>query len=334
MVLLGACAHSDPFTTSSTGNGNTGPFADGPVVQLTFNPDQDYWPMWTQDGAGVLYSYVPPGRSNLGRCLGILPAGGGVRIWSLCDDRVTMIDSTRSFAAFSLDSSGRLLYLEVVGTLRGGSPSGTVLWLADTTAPFQRRAIGSFPRPIGDSVIDWLADIRWTGQNEFVALGLRFGLFPHGAVLDTVFLGRGVIKGTIGNGEAILTLVKGTESAVSYALANQGRTIVFGTNGQPLVPTPPPPLQSVPVEGGVPVVIAARPGLGIQGVSCADTVCVAASDGQLLWRVSLNSGALEMVASNLSGLYTPMVRPGSSDVVVQSGGSVGHLGLTEVAPQF
>ena len=37
-----------------------GPFNTGTDVRLTLNPDQDYWPAWTDDGRGILYAFVNP----------------------------------------------------------------------------------------------------------------------------------------------------------------------------------------------------------------------------------------------------------------------------------
>ena len=57
-LLLLACTHSDSFITPPAQT--LGPISAGADVQLTFNVDQDYWPAWTQDGRGILYSFVNP----------------------------------------------------------------------------------------------------------------------------------------------------------------------------------------------------------------------------------------------------------------------------------
>src|SRR5579862_9420510 len=106
-VMLLACTHSDAFITPGQA---VGPFTSGADVQLTLNPDQDYWPTWTADGRGILYSFVDPGSTFLHRCMGLLPAAGGSRLWQWCDNRATQLDSSSSFTAYALSSSGALLY--------------------------------------------------------------------------------------------------------------------------------------------------------------------------------------------------------------------------------
>ena len=54
-VATVGCDHSDPISYTSP---VLGPVASGSNVQLTFNPDQDYWPTWTADGRGILYAFT------------------------------------------------------------------------------------------------------------------------------------------------------------------------------------------------------------------------------------------------------------------------------------
>lgn len=75
-MLLG-CVHSDSFVVDPPVVGSSGITAD---VQLTFNAEQAYWPVWTHVGRGILYSFVVPGTTAGLRCLGLLPAAGGTRM--------------------------------------------------------------------------------------------------------------------------------------------------------------------------------------------------------------------------------------------------------------
>src|ERR1019366_10062732 len=83
-LLLLACTHSDAWVTPPIVA--LPPFGTGADVQLTYNVDQNYWPTWTQDGRGILYAFVNL-ENTAHRCLGLLPATGGSRIWELCDNR-------------------------------------------------------------------------------------------------------------------------------------------------------------------------------------------------------------------------------------------------------
>ena len=151
-----------------------------PDVQLTFNVDQDYWPAWTTDGRGILYAYVDRERP-LHRCLGLLPATGGTRLWQLCDNRAVRDDSASSYGAFALDSAGRLLVAETVSSANAGATalSQTTLWLADSAHPYVRTSLLTLPLTVGTTVVTWLADISWTGPNTFIALGQQFSSEPH-----------------------------------------------------------------------------------------------------------------------------------------------------------
>src|ERR1019366_9399129 len=136
LAALGGCGHSDAFVFSVPAAPPPAAAAD---IRLTYNADQDYWPTWKQDGRGILYSFVDPGAAVLHRCIGVLPAGGGQRLWQLCDDRATQTDSVSSFSGYALDSAGQLLYAEAVsGNTQLHALPATTLWLADTATPFAR----------------------------------------------------------------------------------------------------------------------------------------------------------------------------------------------------
>jgi hypothetical protein len=166
-----ACSHSEAFPT---GGYNAGPSSTGPDVLLTFSADQNYWPVLTEDGSGILYAFVDPAASRIPshRCIGLLPVAGGTRFWQWCDNRGTQRDSSNSFTAFALGSDGRLLYVETaVPQAFPFQTQQVALWLADSASPFRRRALATLPVTVGDSVIAWFADMAWTGPNTFLALG-------------------------------------------------------------------------------------------------------------------------------------------------------------------
>jgi hypothetical protein len=347
LALLAGCGHSDAFVTPTTPP--LGPFNSGPDVRLTLNSDQDYWPIWTQDGRGILYSFVDPGANVVHRCVGLLPAGGGQRLWQLCDDRATQGDTASMFSGYALDSTGRLLYAEAAGSAKALNALPTVtLWLADTAAPFARTALLTLPVS-GASAITWLADIRWTGTNTFIALGQMFGTAGHctgtDAIFcpqqDSVFFGAGgVMSGTIAAGRATLQAISGTDGATDYSLAEGGASIVF-TRVDDLH------LWKVPVSGGVAVAVAsvAQGGAAeILGVSCQAATCVVASapvsvvvpgsvspqfhaGNSRLDAVSLTTGTSQTLLSNVGQVYSsPQLSPAGGNVVSGVGGTWwGHL---------
>jgi len=291
-----ACSHSDTFSTPVSAVGSPG---TGPDVQLTFNPDQDYWPIWTQDGQGILYAFVDPQLPNH-RCLGLLPAAGGTRLWQLCDNRSLRADTVSSFAGYALDAAGRLLFAEAVSPARlgGGTPPNVTLWLADTASPYRRTPLLTLPTTVGSTVVTWLSEIVWTGSNAFLALGQQFNVLPHCVTIgrplhtttlcstsDTIFAGAGtVVSGVITGTHATLQAVAGTDSATSYTLAENGASIVF-TRHHDLrlfrVPTGGGASAPLPIQWNYPhtdIPVAGE----LAGVSCKGSVCIVAHDGILL----------------------------------------------------
>ncbi len=343
--LLAACGHSDPFVEPTP---SVGAFNAGPDIRLTLNPDQDYWPTWTEDGQGILYSYVDLLAGPQHRCIGLLPASGGTRLWQLCDNRATQADSVNSFPAYALGADGRLIYAEA-NTHSGistASPDETTLWLADSAAPFQRRALLTLPTFVGSTPVAWLADIAWTSPTTFIALAQDFSLVGHCKFcgpLDSIFYGEAVVRGTITATGATLSVVAGTAGATSYSFAESGASIVYTLRDDPQ-------LYKVPAAGGAAVVAGAvttNTAAQLLGVSCRGSTCVVADDALILSAlgagdaitfpginpngpnelraISLVTGLVQVVHSGTSLLATPQLSPVTGDVVVQTGGGFGHL---------
>jgi hypothetical protein len=355
VCVAGACHHDASFDAPA--RTTLGPAAGGSPTRLTLNVDQDMWPVWTQDGSGILYSYVDlADRSH--RCLGLLPAGGGTRTWEVCDSRFTQHDTVSSFTAYALSTDGRLLYAVSSSGIAGGVtfPPRTTLWLADTAKPFVRTALLTLPLTVSSKVVNWLADLMWTGPNTFLALGQQLG----GVAGDSIFADGGIVlAGTITGAHANVVGIAGTDSATSYSLTQRGATVVFTLHHDLR-------LFSVPVTGGAPepapvhrdVPDTAATLLGeLAGVSCNATACVVARDaiflagGYLgfcgspphfqecqfparllvgpmeLLQVDPATGSSQVLVSSGGNMTfaTPQVSPVSGDVVVQIGGGWGHL---------
>lgn len=354
LLIFAGCTHSDAFVTPVS---TVGPFNTGADVLLTLNPDQDYWPAWTQDGRAVLYAFVDV-EHPLHRCLGMLAPLGGTRLWQLCDNRAVRDDSTNSYSGFAVDSTGRLLVAEAVSPAHSWFsvvPHSTTLWLADTARPFARVPLLALPQTIGNTVVSWVSDIRWTGPNTFIALGEQ--LFPD---KDSVFVpSPGVVfRGTIAANHATVQAVAGTQGVTGYSFAENGATIVF-TASHDLR------LFTVPAGGGVPLpevpvrddTLSHQKG-ELLGVSCRGETCIVAKGAILLagdywildprvpsgWNntsslgaylagqmelhsVSLTSGADVILRVDTTHVVfaTPQLSPLSGDLLLQIGGGWGHL---------
>ena len=343
-VVAVACGHSDPFVTGS--NSETVPFVSGADTRLTYNSDQDYWPTWTEDSAGVLYAYVAAGGADHDRCVGLLSPGGGRRLWEMCDNQAGHGDSTDSFTAFALGRDGRLLYQEVSARIGTEVPTTKALWLADSARPFTRRKLITLPITLGGTFVDWLADLAWTGPADFIGLAEEYFPVPHCfqcSAEDSAFVGKFVVRGHIDATGATLTPISGTEGANVFALAEGGNAIVFARRGSNA-------LQGVAAAGGTAVLLSTVGAQNtIAGIACRDVTCIVATDQLVLlpslspgpfpslnapagtlYRVNLTTGAAVLRRSNTAtgtgAMYaSPLILPNGTDVIVQSGGIAGRL---------
>jgi hypothetical protein len=327
LLALASCGHGDSYLTPESPS--YGAFGGGSSVPLSFNPDQNYWPAWTADGRGILYAYVdaesasPPQH----RCLGMLPATGGTRIWQLCDNRAVRNDTVSSYSGYALSSDGKLLVAEATAPANlGFEPLPTVsLWLSDTGRPYVRTTLLRLPQTVDGFGVTWLAEVRWTGPNTFLALGQQLNTLPHCSMCqcfpcprDSIFADAGmVLAGTISGGTATLRAVAGTDSATSYSLAENGTSIVF-TRHHDLH------LFKVPIDGGTPVpmpVQRAAPDTAdfitaeLVGVSCKQSSCVVASDGVFLTDAYSVLSPCTLAAAPVCQLFAKfLVQPGNPPI--------------------
>ena len=335
-----ACGHSDPYPTSVY---DTGPSSAGSDVTLTFNSNQNYWPTLTEDSSAVLYQFIDVNLGAVGlrhRCMGALPVAGGTRFWQWCDTRASETDSSTSFSGFAMGKDGRMLYVETTTPrLFPFQAPNTALWLADTAAPFRRRLLLNLPVVVGDSTINWIADLTWTGPTSFVGLGQQMIVLPQCdgcTAVDSAFNGEAIVAGTIMGTGATLVAIPGTDGATGYSLAEDGESIVFSQLDNVN-------LMQVPVAGGSPTVAAlVTPRIGMQllGVSCRETTCVVAlgpatlanpaskqprgSGPYELRNVSLTTGTATTVLTSGQPVSSPVLLP-SGDVIAQVGPGFGHL---------
>jgi hypothetical protein len=336
-TAISSC-HSDPYSVEVA---RLGPFATGADQRLTFSPDQDYWPVFTEDGNGVLYAFVQPGSTVRHRCFGLIPATGGTRSWQFCDNRFGSSDSSSSFPAYALGTDGRLLYQEAVAK---NGPVISTLWLADSAHPYQRTALLTLPIDIGAATYDWLGDMSWTGPTTFIALAQLSGTFAHchscGPQDTLLAVGNPgvVVAGTIVGGHATLVPIPGTLGASGFSLAEGQGSVVFTKTGSRQ-------LFRVPVGGGVAAPVATVTTNGayeLLGVTCRASSCIVADGPVVLTNTdgpifpALGVGAFELrfvtlgdttsrVLTTGAVFSSPKWAPSGTAVIVQTGGVLGHL---------
>lgn len=330
LLALTACGHSDPFITP--GIEQQGPFSTVARARITFNSDADVAPNWTVDGKGIIYTFADPTRRDRDRCLAILPAAGGTRIFTLCDNRPGHADSAETITSGALAEDGELLYLVGSGKPIDQIPTLVTLWQADTISPFKRRKLLSLPSDVGGGLRpNWLLDVTWAGPDEFLALAADLTLVPQCigcALRDTIYNPLGVVRGTIGGNGATMELVSGTLGATSFSLADGGANIVM-VKGLTL--------SKLPRAGGPITLVTTLPNSGvgkrIDDVSCRNTACIINSyeistppppaASKPIWsllRVSTAGGTATLVESTDAGPWSAVrVSPTSADVVVRVG---------------
>ena len=321
-VVLAACSHSGPFDGGSITP--AGPDIVGSDVRLTTNAGQDYWPSWSEDGAGILYRFAQPGHADDDRCIGLLPAGGGTRLWSMCDNRFGQADSSSSFAGAALGADGRLLYEEIIAKANANTFAHNILWLADSAAPFGRQSLITFPVPVGATLVTALNSVQWTAKDRFIAEAqdVQFTVPCRNCLaLDTTFVGLMVVTGSITSTSATLAAVDGTAGAYDYSLAAKGALVVFVRSALNV--------EQVPISGGTPTLVTSFGLTGnrsILGLTCKGASCIvltsepnASPPTHSLWKLSLTDGSLTLLRTSTTALRSPKVAPGNGDLVVQSG---------------
>ena len=214
--------------------------------------------------------------------------------------------------------------------------------MADTATLFNRTPLLTLPVILDGVPYSWLSEIVWTGQNTFLALAQDFTITtqpmpPCPFDQDSIFMRAGVVvTGTIASGHATLRPITGTLGATGYSPAENGASVVFITRNDLR-------LFKVPAGGGTATALSLPlGGVGNQllGVSCKGSTCVVASDpvtligipcvgvnagAKSLYAISLSTVSSRVVATAADIVVAPQISPASGDVVMQVGGSFGHL---------
>lgn len=330
LLALAGCGHSEPFV--APGIEQQGPFSTVPRARLTFNSDADYGATWTADGKGILYTFYENGRRDRDRCLAILPAEGGTRLFKLCDDRPGHSDSAETIASAALSTDGELLYLVGSGRTIDQVPQKVTLFHADTASPFTRRVVISLPSDVGGGLRpNWLLDVNWTGPDEFIAMAANLTLIPQCvgcALRDTIFEPLGVVRGTIGGNGTAMELLAGTEGAASYSLADGGTNVVFVKGLS---------IYKMPRAGGPTTLLTTLPNTGfvkrIDDVTCRGTACAvgvfeltnppppaSSNNTWTLMRISTAGGPASLIETTDAGPWSgARVSPINGDVVIRVG---------------
>jgi hypothetical protein len=324
---LMACSHTEPPGVGD--QAPEGPFSTNSPVQLTFNGGDDAFPVFSRDGNSIAYSYAAPARPDRDRCVGIIPAAGGTRSFSLCETRIVFADSTDVMTPLGLAPDGRLLYAHSTTTRFAQTPGSTRIYLTDTLgAPAIRLA--TLPTPVAAGAVTWLANAHWVSDGEFLALGQQMTVVPRchdcGATRDTLFDPVAVVRATITSQGMTLASIAGTDGALGFGTNAAGTEILIARGME---------LLRVPGSGGTAVPVAALPaGFTFVDIDCGGDVCGlllsqfpgpfnrTARIGNAIYSIPFAGGALTSRASSLVYRWWGVrVSPSGGEMILTIGGT-------------
>lgn len=213
-LALTACDHSAAFSPADPRT--TVPFTTGSPRAITFSTGDDRNPAWLPDGSGIIYSSEQLGRRDHDRCLQILPATGGQVTTRLCNlQNVHLDDSTDRYEAPAVNTDGQLLYTLARGFVGLQKGPRQALVLSTVASPFAgARELTPIPYFASNGrTHSSITQIHWTGPGTFIYLAQN--LFYEGSTFlpDTFYTGLDVVRGDLSSGDAVLTVVAGTDYA-------------------------------------------------------------------------------------------------------------------------
>lgn len=233
LAVLG-CAHEPPF--------QSGPYAPdvppgtGSLVRLTFNPKVDLSPVWLPDESGFFYTRERGDRSDLDRCLELLPAKGGSSEREICDRTPAADDSVNAFTSPAVGPDGRLAYVRASAPLDVGWPRAPryhELVIASLGDPLRSRVVRALPSP-GPSgrVHEEITQVRWLAESVLVYVGQHVSYIApcQGCSPDTLATGLELVRLDFRTAVPVLTMLPGSDQASSVTVAAPD-TLYFTVNG-------------------------------------------------------------------------------------------------------
>ncbi len=218
-VAMAGCTHTDPFSLDE--RQPLEPFrVNDRLIRLTFNPGDDRDP--SVQGATLLFSRLEVHRSDLDRCIAIMPARGGTLSDVMCAGGSFTDDTTHAWLQPTLSPDGTQLAYVLEWSdpiLPNLIPGRRFLVVAPADQPeagyslIPNRVISA---PSG--VVNDFRDLRWldNGTVRFIGGEGSANLIS----LDTTFTPRGLFDFDVA--ARSVSTVAGVTSPVSYTAAPDG----------------------------------------------------------------------------------------------------------------
>ncbi len=231
LLLLAACDHAEPFRAPDPRE--PGPLSGALPRQLTYNRGTDRTPSWSDDGRYLLYSYEDLSRSVPDHCLGVLPAAGGSRLRSACQNLPAFADSLDAFE-WPAERRGRVAYLVSTSGPLDDAPARRTLVVAPFGNLLQARRLVSFPyHSTTGRPHDLAISVSWLDSTTILYIG------AVGAVVrpcltcrsDTLFLGQDLVRLDLRTLPPIREDIPGTYLVNSAAPGPDGRSVYYTVAG-------------------------------------------------------------------------------------------------------
>lgn len=221
-LLLAGCSHAEPFASGKPVA--NGPFTSSRPLQMTLNIGNDQWPIWTADGARIIYSAQDSMAPDRDQCLVTMPGTGGtfasLRCPSPIQNNVTEVPQQPTI----LD--GRLAY--AIADLGTFPPEHVQyrfnIWTASLTSNDIPQRVMRFPydAPSGKAH-DGPIDLRWVRPGLLAYIGFEAGCCNK----DTLRFGEQIVLLQISGDTGIRTFVPDTYRASSLGVATDGLSIYY-----------------------------------------------------------------------------------------------------------
>ncbi len=231
LLIVVACRQAEPF--GATDPRESGPFSGGLPRQLTFNRGTDRMPSWSQDGRYLLYSYEDLSRSVPDRCLGVLPAGGGSRVRSACQDLPAFADSLDAFE-WPAERGGQVAYLVASSGPLDDAPSRRALVLAPLDNLRLSRRLVRFPYNSSTGRPHDLAiSVSWLDATTIIYIGAISTVVRPclNCRSDTLLLGQDLVRLDLRTAPPTREDIPGTYLANAAAPAPDGRSVYYTVAG-------------------------------------------------------------------------------------------------------
>ena len=243
-LILSACGHTDAFVGDEP-PAATEPFGLSVPARLTFDAGMDQFPSWSPDGRSIAFSFQPMGRPDYDRCIGILPSTGGTRR-DICYTAADGNNRSDALEWPAIGPDGSLLYTQYYSDVGTRLTDGGALRLATVADPLPGRILLTIPNVIGPINFNNIGTTRWATATRFYFIpqsGLSRGSHANPNKKDTMFVGVGIARGDLVDGQAVFSMIVGTDSASGFDFSRNGDSLYFTRQHEPH-------LYVVPSSGG------------------------------------------------------------------------------------